>query len=601
MLHLITNTFQGEIMLSLTQAISEKIRKAFALAGYDESYGVVTVSNRPDLCEFQCNGALMAAKQYHKAPLAIAGDVASKVEEGFFDSVETVAPGFINLKISDKALLEHVKDMFGDDRFGFEGTGKGKKVIIDYGGANVAKPLHVGHLRPAIIGESIKRILAFDGFEAIGDVHLGDWGLQIGLIITELKRRKPDLPYFDDSYTGEYPKEAPFTISELEEIYPFASKTSKEDEAYREEAKQATKLLQEGHRGFRAIWQHILDVSIEDLKKNYDNLNVHFELWKKESDANVYIPEIIEDLKAKGLTRISEGALVVDVKEDTDQKEMPPCILQKSDGAFLYASTDVATIYEREKLFDPDRIIYVVDKRQELHFDQVFRTCRKGGIAKDSTELTFLGNGTMNGPDGKPFKTRDGGVLRLEYLIKSICDKVAERMADSDIPEDEKKKISDMVGLAAIKYGDLSNQATKDYIFDIDRFTSFEGNTGPYILYTLVRIKSLLQKLGVSDSFDAKEAVSCTDSVSDSEKKLWLSLAGFHDAMRKAVDEIAPHKICTFIYETADQFNSFYHDNRIISQEDVAIKNRWTALLKLVLAVVEKCVDMLGIVVPERM
>ena len=588
-------------MLTLTQSISNILKKAFVEAGYDESFGQVTISNRPDLCEFQCNGALMAAKQYHKAPIAIANEVKDKIEAGFFENVEAVAPGFINLKIGNAALLEHVKNMFGDEKFGFEAQGSRKKVIIDYGGANVAKPLHVGHLRPAIIGESIKRILSFDGYDAIGDVHLGDWGLQIGLIITELKRRKPDLPYYDDSFTGEYPKEAPFTIGDLEEIYPYASKYSKTDDAYREEAKHATKLLQDGHRGYRAIWQHILDVSIEDLKKNYDNLNVHFELWKKESDANAYIPEIIEDLKAKGLAKIDQGALVVDVKEETDQKEMPPCILQKSDGAYLYASTDVATIYERKKLFDPAWIIYVVDKRQGLHFDQVFRTCKKGGIVTDSTKLTFLGNGTMNGEGGKPFKTRDGDVLRLEFLIKSIVDKVAERMADSDIPEDEKKKICDMVGLAAIKYGDLSNQATKDYIFDIDRFTSFEGNTGPYILYTLVRIKSLLQKLGVDDSFDAKSALASDKGVSDSEKKLWLALAGFHDAIRKASDEIAPHKICTFIYETADQFNSFYHDNRIISQEDADIKNRWIALLRLVLGVVEKCVDMLGITVPERM
>ncbi|MCR5829425.1 MAG: arginine--tRNA ligase [Lachnospiraceae bacterium] len=588
-------------MLTLVQSISEIIKKAFTDAGYDEKFGVVTVSNRPDLCEFQCNGALMAAKQYHKAPIAIAGEVAEKIENGFFEKIDVAAPGFINLKIGAEALLGHVKGMFEDEKFGFEAQGNNRKVIIDYGGANVAKPLHVGHLRPAIIGESVKRILTFDGYDAIGDVHLGDWGLQIGLIITELKRRQPDLPYYDDSFSGEYPKEAPFTISDLEEIYPYASKYSKTDDAYREEAKHATKMLQDGHRGYRAIWQHILDVSINDLKKNYDNLNVHFELWKKESDANVYIPEIIDDFKAKGLARIDEGALVVDVKEDTDQKEMPPCILQKSDGAFLYASTDVATIYERKKLFDPYWIIYVVDKRQELHFDQVFRTCKKGGIVDDSTKLTFLGNGTMNGPDGKPFKTRDGDVLRLEYLINSIVDKVSERMADSDIPESEKRSICDMVGLAAIKYGDLSNQATKDYVFDIDRFTSFDGNTGPYILYTLVRIKSLLSKLSVKDDFDSVSALKCSENITDSEKKLWLAVAGFHEAIRKAADEIAPHKICTYIYEISDLFNSFYHDNRIVTQENVDIKNRWIALLKIVLEVVEKCVDMLGIKVPDRM
>jgi len=586
-------------MQTLCNRISEKIKKAFSEAGYDESYAVVSVSNRPDLCQFQCNGALSAAKAYHKAPLVIAGEVAAIAQKDeMFKEIGAVAPGFINITITDDALVSYMSEAANSEKYGFEPIGDNKKIIIDYGGANVAKPLHVGHLRPAIIGESVKRILKYDGYDAIGDVHLGDWGLQIGLIITELKRRKPDLPYYDDNYEGDYPEEAPFTISELEEIYPFASKTSKEDEAYKTEAQTATKLLQEGHRGYRALWQHILNVSIKDLKKNYDSLNVHFELWKKESDANEYIPGIIKDFEDRGIAHIDEGALVVDVKEDTDQKEMPPCIIRKSDGAFLYASTDIATIYERVKLYAPYEIIYVVDKRQQLHFDQVFRTCRKAGIAGKDLKLVFLGNGTMNGPDGKPFKTRDGGVLRLEHLIGRICDRVHERMKESPLPADEIRRTADIVGLAATKYADLSNQATKDYVFDIDRFTSFEGNTGPYILYTIVRIKSVLDKIGAKD-IDSKNLD--TKEMGESERKLWLSLSGFADVIRRAADEIAPHKICTFIYETADLFNSFYHDNRIISQEDAAIKKRWIALINLVMGMLGTCVDMLGIMIPDRM
>lgn len=591
-------------MVTILKEISDKLEAAFTSAGYDAKYGFVSVSNRPDLCQYQCNGALAAAKQYKKAPIAIANEIVDKLkDDSDFETLCAVAPGFININLSDKAIASYVGRMSAAPKFGFEPANSGKTVVVDYGGPNVAKPLHVGHLRPAIIGESVKRIFKYDGFNAIGDVHLGDWGLQIGLIITELKRRKPDLPYFNPDFTGEYPTEPPFTIAELEEIYPFASSTSKTDEAYKEEAKENTALFQNGHRGYKAIWEHILTVSITDLKRNYDKLNVFFELWKKESDVQQYIPEIIDDLKARGIAKLDEGALVVDVKEDSDTKEMPPCIVVKSDGSTLYASTDIATIYERKLLFNPDKIVYVVDKRQGLHFDQVFRTVRKAQYIPDTTELFFLGNGTMNGPDGKPFKTRDGGVLRLEYLIKDIEDKVFERMSDRDMPESDIRKISQDVGLAAIKYGDLSNQATKDYIFDIDRFTSFEGNTGPYILYTMVRIKSILEKLLCKDASINSKAFEITADtpMTVSERKLMLGLTGFAEAIRHASDENAPHKVCSFIYEIADLFNSFYHENKVVTQENPILKDRWTELIKLVLAMLNDCVDLLGIRVPERM
>ncbi len=600
-------------MKTILELITDKLKAAFAECGYEEKYGIAGVSNRPDLCQFQCNGALALAKQYHKAPIAIAGEIAEKVSsDPFFSKVEAVNPGFLNISISPKALADYLEEMATAENLGYVPAGTGKTAIVDYGGANVAKPLHVGHLRPAIIGESVKRMLAFDGYEAIGDVHLGDWGLPMGLIITECRVRYPNLPYFDESYTGEYPKEPPFTISDLEQIYPYASAYSKEHEEYREAAREATAQLQAGHRGYRALWQHILNVSKTDLKKNYDNLNVHFELWNGESDADHLIGPMVEDLKKRGIAHISEGAVVVDVKEETDKKEMPPCILVKSDGAAIYASTDLATLIDREAKYKPDKVIYVVDKRQGLHFEQVFRTARKAGIVRPETELFFLGNGTMNGSDGTPFKTRDGGVMRLEYLIRDISAKVLEKMSDRDMAADEAEEISGIVGLAALKYGDLSNQATKDYVFDVDRFASFEGNTGPYILYTMVRIKSILEKVAAAEGTGTdkirndvafgENMLGVTDrTYGESEFGLMLALTGFAESVHKAVEEYAPHKICSYIYDLANAFNTFYHDNRILTQEDKSVQKEWIALIVLVLEALEMCLDLLAINVPEKM
>ena len=478
--------------------------------------------------------------------------------------------------------------------------------MVDYGGPNVAKPLHVGHLRSAIIGESVKRILRYKGNKVIGDIHLGDWGYQMGLIITELKHRKPELVYFDDSYTGEYPEEAPFTISELEEIYPCASGKSKEDEAYRNEALEATHLLQQGKPGYMALWNHIMNVSVTDLKRNYDKLNVSFDLWKKESDAQPYIPGMVEEMKEKGFAYVDQGALVVDVKEENDTKEIPPCMLLKSDGASLYNTTDLATMVWRMKDYNPDELIYVVDKRQELYFTQVFRCARKTGIVKPETELKFLGFGTMNGKDGRPFKTRDGGVMRLEHLISGINEEMLAKIQENQktkenlgISTEEAENTAKMVALAAIKYGDLSNQASKDYIFDIDRFTSFEGNTGPYILYTIVRIKSILNKyhgLGKDDSGAVIEAAH-----SKSEKDLMLELSKFNAVMESAFEETAPHKICSYIYDLANAFNSFYHGTKIMSEENETVQKSYIRLLELTKSVLETCIDVLGFSAPERM
>lgn len=588
-------------MRKLIDLITDKVSEAFEKAGYDASYGKVSDSNRPDLCEYQCNGAMAGAKRYHKAPIMIANDVVTYLQEDdMFEEVNAVKPGFINIKLSGDFVTDYLKKMREADKFGLEKPETVETIIIDYGGPNVAKPLHVGHLRSAIIGESIKRMNRYQGHHVIGDVHLGDWGLQMGLIIEELKERKPDLCYFDEDYTGEYPKEAPFTISELEEIYPCASAKSKVDESFAQKAHEATFQLQNGARGYKALWNHIMNVSVTDLKKNYSNLNVEFDLWKTESDAQPYIPDMIEMMKEKGLAYRSEGALVVDVKEENDTKEVPPCILVKSDGATLYSTTDLATIVERMKLFHPTEIIYVVDKRQEMHFTQVFRCSRKAGTVEEDTKLKFLGFGTMNGKDGKPFKTRDGGVMRLETLIAEINQAVYEKiMENRAISEEEARETAKVIGLAAIKYGDLSNQASKDYVFDVDRFTSFEGNTGPYILYTIVRIKSIVKKYNELNG--EKELFRLLPPVSVSEKKLMLELTKLNEVLEQSIAELAPHKICAYIYDLANQFNSFYHETKILSEENKQKQEGYIALILLTQQILETCIDLLGFDAPERM
>ena len=588
-------------MKKIMEQMAEELSAAFEKAGYDPSYGKVTVSNRPDLCEYQCNGAMAGAKAYHKAPFMIADDVVAQLSDSrIFSRAEVVKPGFINLDVKPEFVAEYMNKMAEDEKLSVEIAKNPKTIIIDYGGPNVAKPLHVGHLRSAIIGESIKRIGRFVGHKVIGDVHLGDWGLQMGLIITELKHRKPELVYFDDSFTGEYPAEAPFTISELEEIYPCASGKSKEDEAYRNEALEATHLLQQGKPGYMALWNHIMNVSVTDLKRNYANLNVDFDLWKKESDAQPYIPDMVEDMKKRGFAYEDQGALVVDVKEESDTKEIPPCMLLKSDGASLYTTTDLATIVERMKLFQPDEILYVVDKRQELHFIQVFRCARKTGLVNPETKLSFLGFGTMNGKDGKPFKTREGGVMRLENLIADIDEEMYRKIVENrSVKDKDAKDTAKIVGLSAIKYGDLSNQATKDYIFDVDRFTSFEGNTGPYILYTIVRIKSILNRY-VQEGGDLSTG-KILPAVNASEKNLILQLSGFAAMVENAFEEKAPHKICAYIYEVSNAFNSFYHETKILSEEDQAQKESFLQLLQLTRRVLETSIDLLGFSAPDRM
>ncbi len=592
-------------MKKILELLTEEMGQAFEAAGYDGKLGRVTLSNRPDLCEFQCNGAMAGAKAYKKAPLAIASEVAERLADSpVFTTAEAAAPGFLNLKVSGEYLLHYLEEMEARPKFGLEMPEKPREIIIDYGGANVAKPLHVGHLRPAVIGESVKRICRYAGHHVTGDVHLGDWGLQMGLVITELKERQPDLVYFDESYEGEYPREAPFTISDLEEIYPAASAKSKEDADYKARAMEATSQMQNGLRGYRALWRQIMDVSLPDLKKNYDSLNVEFDLWKGESDVHGLIPDMVQYMKEEGYAHISEGALVVDVKEEGDTKEIPPCMILKSNGASLYNTTDLATILERMNLYHPDQIIYVTDKRQELYFEQVFRCARKTKLVKPETKLTFLGNGTVNGKDGKPFKTREGGVMRLETLVRETREEMYRKILESrekgrEISDEEAEKIADIVAVSALKYGDLSNQAAKDYAFDMEKFTSFEGDTGPYILYTITRIKSILAKYREQGGNLAQVVLGAPQD--EAEKALMLQLVQFHATMESACEEIAPHKVCSFVYDLANAFNHFYHGTSILKEENESRRSALIALLVLTRDVLEACIDVLGFGAPERM
>lgn len=578
----------------LTAAVSE----AFAQAGYDAACGKVTVSNRPDLCEFQCNGAMPAAKAAHKAPIVIAGEVAARLQDSaVFSSAEAVNPGFLNLRLREDYLATHVEEMRRSERPGVAGNAEERTVVLDYGGPNVAKPLHIGHLRSAIIGESIKRIYRYFGNTVIGDIHLGDWGLQMGLIIAELRERQPDLPYFDDDFTGEYPVEAPFTISELEEIYPTASAKSKTDEVFAKKAHEATCFLQNHKRGYYALWQHIMAVSVADLKRNYENLNVSFDVWKGESDAEAYIPPMLEKLEARGILQESEGAKVIPVAEEGDKKEIPPCILVKSDGATLYATTDLATIVQRMEDYHPDKILYLTDKRQSLHFEQVFRAAKKSGIVPESTQLQHIGFGTMNGKDGKPFKTRSGGVMRLETLIADITDYVEKKILENQtLSPEEARQTARIIAVAALKYGDLSNLAAKDYIFDLERFSAFEGNTGPYLLYTIVRIKSILSRY---DGDPAELSIAAADSTE--AKALQLELAQMPDQLAMAYRDSAPNTVCAYAYELAGAVNKFYHETRILTEPDPVRRQGYVALITFAKRALEECIDLLGFSAPERM
>lgn len=589
-------------MQSITQQLTTIVSDAFKQAGFDSHYGEVVISNRTDLGQFQCNGALPAAKAYGRKPRDIAQQIVDKLQEQpIFKEISLAGPGFINLTLTDEFLAESVQKMADDARLGVAAVAEPRQVIVDYGGANVAKPMHVGHLRAGIIGESIKRLFRFMGDEVIGDVHLGDWGTQMGQIIVELAQRMPHLPYFDADYSGPYPAESPITLDDLEEIYPAASKRAKDEPAYAEAARLATVELQNGRAGYRALWQHFHDVSVAGLKEDYDKLDIHFDLWLGESDVQDRIPDMIQKLQEEGVAVESEGAVVVDISLPEDNKPTPPLMLRKSDGGVLYGTTDLATIEMRVQEFQAQLILYVVDHRQRQHFEQVFRAAYKTGIAPKTVGLEHNYFGTMNGKDGRPFKTRAGGNMKLKDLIALVIDAALERMAESHVADDyeeaDRQEIARMVGLAALKYADLMNQRTKDYVFDLDRFSSFEGRTGPYLLYTAVRARSILNK-AAEQGLAAGVLLPATVAA---ERTLMLTLMQLPNALHLAYETRMPNHLADYVYSLANEFNRFYNACHILREEDTAVQASWLALTQLFLRTSELVLTLLGIEIPERM
>ena len=569
-------------MQTISNILSQALTIASKQAGYNETL-TATPCAIESMGDYQCVDAMKLAKIYHKKPFEIASEIISFLQNKAIKSA-SITGGYINIVLDDKFLSDYVPKYIEEVDNIVKKNVESKKIIVDYGGANVAKPLHVGHLRSANIGESIKRICKYVGCDTLGDVHLGDWGLQMGMVISEIKRLHPDLPYFAENYTGKYPKQSPVTIKDLETLYPQASKRAKENEDYMKEAKQITYDLQHGHRGYFALWKHILDVSVADLKKNYNQLNVHFDLWLGESDTRGSYDDVINFFVKNNYAYESEGALIVDIKEDTDTKEIPPFMLKKSDGSVLYSTTDLATLIDRYKKYNAQKVIYVVDNRQELHFVSLFRVAKKYHLVPESMELTFAGFGTMNGKDGKPYKTRDGGVMKLEDLINEVKSSASQKSTDNDV--------LDAVAISALKFADLSILRTKDYVFDPDKFCSFEGKTGPYLLYTLTRAKSIIRRVGTLDgAFDASLC----------DKKLLLTLINFCNMVIESYKQLSPNILCDYAYTLANDFNSFYTKTSIIGEKNLNKKYSMYKQTIFVIDILQKIFDLLAIKPLEKM
>ncbi len=580
------------------------LQDAFSRAGFtDEKLHIAFHhSKEPALADFQCNQAFTIAKEQGVPPIEIAQKVVQELEGNIaFTEVSAVKPGFINVLLSDAFLQKHIQERAHTLSFTDIQESTPKKIVLDYGGANVAKPLHVGHLRPAIIGESLKRIGKFMGHEVVGDIHLGDWGLQMGMVITEIQRTQPTLPYFDPNHTGPYPKESPVTIKDLEELYPKASARAKDDEALMQEARKATVALQNGHPGYRALWKHFLDVSIADLRENYRNLGVTFDLWLGESDAHESAIQLIEKLTTEGTAYESDGALIVDVpKKPTDTKDIPPLILKTRDGSVLYGTTDLGTIYNRVKSYDPDHIIYITDKRQALHFKQVFRVAEAIHIVSEG-RCEHIGFGTMNGTDNKPFKTREGGTLKLEDLMTLITEEARNRFeeikGDADFNDEEKEEIARLVGNATLKFADLSNDYANDYVFDLSRFSAFEGYTGPYLLYSAVRAKAIIEKANM----EGVEQGEILPPFSESERNLVRTLLDFKLTMVNTWQQRRPSILANYAYDLATAFNTFYHDSPVLKESNIEKKNSRLSLVLLTHATLTKSLFLLGMEAPKRM
>ncbi|WP_440616146.1 arginine--tRNA ligase [Cysteiniphilum sp. 6C5] len=580
----------------LENYLTDLFVQAFDVLGFDSRFAKVQLSARPELGQFQCNGAMPLAKILKKAPIQIADDIVTQMQnDKVFSDVKAVMPGFINITLNDDFLASWSNSMLEDPRLGCPKTTHPLKVMMDFGGPNVAKPLHVGHIRSPLIGDCLQRVYRFYGDDVLSDVHLGDWGTQMGMLIEEIRKMHPDLPYFDEQYTGEYPKESPVTVDELSEIYPRASGRCKEDANEMEKARLATAELQKGRRGYRALWQHFVDVSIAELKKDYGDLGIYFDLWKGESDVQPIIDQMVADCLKQKVAENSQGAIIIPVAKNEDDKT-PPLILVKSDGAVMYGTTDLATILERVEDYQAQKIIYVVDKRQSLHFKQVFAAAKKSSIAPE-TELVHIGFGTLNGKDGKPFKTRSGGVMRLSTLIDEAKSRASLREQES-LTEVEKADIIEKVALATVKFADLSNVYTSDYVFDLDKFSQYEGKTGPYLLYSAVRIKSILRKLGRSLE-DASAKIGKASN--DAERNLQLKLTELPQVLQKTYDKCEPHHLCEYAYQVAVQFNKFYAESPIANEDNHALKEARIALCQLTLKQLIFVLGLLGIEVPERM
>lgn len=587
-------------MTSLLAELSASVSSAFAAEGLAPELGAVQRSDRPDLAQFQCNGALTAAKAAKANPRALAEKIVAHLNANpALKDIAIAGPGFINFNVDDSHLESKLRILSDDPDAARPASGAGKRVIVDFGGPNVAKPMHVGHLRSSIIGDCLQRLFRALSWNTTSDVHLGDWGLQMGQLIAELRLRNPELPYFKDGDHSPYPMQSPVTMDDLEEIYPQASAACKADPERLEAARLATAELQAGRPGYRALWQHFFDVSEAGLKREFASLGVHFDLWKGESDAAPLIDGMIADLKARGYTELSEGALVIRVAEESDVKEIPPLILLKSGGAVLYGTTDLATIVDREKSLDPDLVLYVVDQRQHSHFEQVFRAARKTGLSGDAV-LEHVGYGTVNGKDGKPFKTREGGVMKLFDLIAMATDEAEKRLAEqglaADYPEEERKAIAKAVGIAAIKFADLSNNRISGYVFDLERFTRFEGKTGPYLQYAAVRIKSILRRAN-EQNFEIGEPV----IRSEEERRLALQLLSLPEALLAAEDKRAPNYLCDYVFTLAQEFSRFYTEHHILRETDSDLRAARLGLCAATLSIMEQFLSLLGIEVPERM
>ncbi len=587
-------------MTSLLSELSATAGAAFAAEGFLPELGQIQLSDRPDLAQFQCNGALAAAKQAKGNPRQIAERIRARLtESALFEEITIAGPGFINLRLKDAILESRLQTLAARPDSALPASGRGKAAVLDFGGPNIAKPMHVGHLRSAIIGDCLQRLFRANGWNISSDVHLGDWGLQMGQLISELAIRFPGLPYFAPGDHSPYPVESPVTMDDLERLYPEAAAACKNDPARLEAARCATVELQAGRPGYRALWQHFVEASAEGLRREYDSLGICFDEWRGESDADPLIPGIIEDLKDRGLAVIDQGALIVDVSEPSDTVEVPPLILMKSDGAVNYATTDIATIVQRVRDHDPDLILYVVDQRQHLHFQQVFRATRKAGLAGHAV-LEHVGYGTVNGKDGKPFKTRAGGVMKLYDLISMATDEARKRLAEAGLateyPPEEQARIAGAVGIAAIKFADLSNNRVSNYIFDLERFTKFEGKTGPYLQYAAVRIKSVLRKAG-----DERQKSALPVIRSEEERALALQLLSMPEALESAETRRAPNLICDYVFRLAQNFSRFYTEHHILSEADVDLKGGRLGLCELTLSEIERLLMLLGIEVPERM